>query len=197
MAIDQETRERAEQLFVIDGMTLEEVAGMLDLSPRTVANWSVEGGWTAKRREYRNAASEIRRYATLTRLKLIKDAMTSLDPQKVYAFAALERVTNRLPIDDGRLSIGKTENGEQIPEREIKTPQGAILALQEAIELKLRVMLSRPDAINLGAIKEFKQAMEVLDGMKAKYGGKEEETIIEGYDEEQARFWREKVLKGR
>jgi len=168
MAIDQETRLRAEELFVIDGMTLEDISQELEISDRTLANWSAEGGWKAKRREYRDAAGEIRRYSTLTRLKLIKDAMTSLDPQKIYAFAALEKVATTEP--QSHRALEPQEERSEIAEREIKTPQDAINALGDAIEMKLRGMLVRPDALNLGAIKDLKQAMGLLDEMKIKYG---------------------------
>jgi transposase len=189
MAIDQDTRQRAEELYVIDGLTLEAVAAETGISERTIQNWSVEDGWLAKRKEYKNAAAEIRRYTTLTKLKLIKDAMTSLDPQKVYAFSALERATAK--------NIIETPAPAQMADRQINSPQEAIQALQEAIDLKLQAMLSQPGALSLSAIKEFKQATELLDGMKAKYGAaedKEKPETQQGLDVEQARFWREKVL---
>jgi DNA-binding transcriptional MerR regulator len=168
MAMDHESRQRAEELFVIDGRTIDEVADIIGVSSRTVSNWSTEGGWLERRREYRNAASDIRRYATLTRLKLIKDAMTSLDPQKVYAFAALERVA-------AHSAEGMAQSDPEIADVDISTPSEAIAALQEAIEHKLGLMLGQPDALNLVAIKELKQMMELVDGMKKKYGEQDEE----------------------
>lgn len=193
MAIDVEIKQRAEELFIIEGLTIQAVAEQLGISERTIANWSSDGEWVARRREYRNAARDIRYYGKMTRLKLIKDAMTSLDPQKIYAFAALERMEKTESLD----SPVKPEN-DVLADIEIKTPQEAVQALQEAIELKLRVMLAQPDALNFGAIKDLKQAMALVDEMKAKYCDAEEEIErIEGNDEEQARFWREKFLKGR
>ncbi len=199
--IDQELRQRAEELYVIDGMTLEAVAVETAISERTIQNWSVEDGWLAKRREYRNAAAEIRRYTTLTKLKLIKDAMTSLDPQKVYAFSALERATSKQP------PLSPFAKGEGVPEnsplekggqgdlnRQINTPQEAIQALQEAVELKLRVMLGQPDALSLNAIKELKQSMELLDGMKAKYGNNESADKQEGVSPETIKKIRRDVM---
>lgn len=191
MATDQETRDRAEEMYVIDGMTQDEISEQTGISIFTIKRWSADDGWKAKRREYRDAENEIKRYSRLTRLKLIKDAMTSLDPQKIYAFAALERASLQGP---GHADPGVPVD---IPDREIKTPQEAISVLQEAIESKLRLMLASPDAINLSAIKDIKKALELVEGMKGKYAPEEEETRIEGHDEEQARFWREKVLKGR
>ena len=166
MSRDLEDRERAEELYVIDGMTLEEVAKETGIPERTVQHWSAEDKWKARQKEYQNAASDIRRYTRLTKLKLIKAAMTSLDPQQVYAFAALERATAR----DGEIPPGPPlgKGGE---EREIRTPEEAVEALQEALERKLNLMLSQPGEISLKAMKDMKGAMALLDEMRAKYMG--------------------------
>lgn len=188
MTTDIEIRDRAEELYVIDGMTLEEVAKATEVPERTVQKWSVDDGWKARQKEYRNAASEIRRYTRLTKLKLIKAAMTSLDPQQIYAFAALERATAR--VTDGEIPVG-TPPGEL---REIKTPEDAVGALQEALERKLNLMLSQPGEISLKAMKDMKGAMALMDEIRAKYANKPETTKLKALDEEQAKFWREKVL---
>jgi len=195
MTIDQETRLRAEELYVIDGMTIAEVAAELEINERTLQNWSVEGGWKAKRREYRDAAGEIQRYTTLTKLKLIKDAMISLDPQKVYAFAALEKATQSsdLPLNPLQRGTDGNTDGTGLESRPISTPQEAVNALQDAIEMKLRGMLAQPGAINLGAIKDLKQAMGLLDEMKMKYAAKDDRKDRLLSDEE-IKSIREQVL---
>jgi transcriptional regulator with XRE-family HTH domain len=171
MAIDIDIRQRAEELFIIDGLTLQEVAGQTGISERTLANWSTDGEWVSRRREYQNAARDIKYYGKMTRLKLIKDAMTSLDPQKIYAFATLERT-----MAEGQKSEDRSQESGVIGDITIKTPQEAVAALQGAVEKKLAVMLARPDALNLGAIKELKQVMELVEGMKIKYSGKEDKS---------------------
>jgi len=190
MTTDMETREWAEELYVIEGLTLEEVSKKTGISEHTIQKWSADDGWKARQKEYRNAASEIRRYTRLTKLKLIKAAMTSLDPQQIYAFAALERSTART-VD------GDADAEPVMDAREIKTPEDAVGALQEALEHKLNIMLSQPGEISLKAMKDMKGAMALMDEMRAKYGDKAEDVKLEGFDEDQARFWREKVLKGR
>jgi hypothetical protein len=172
MAIELDVRQRAEELFIIDGLTLQEVASQQGISERTLANWSSEGEWVSRRREYQNAARDIKYYGKMTRLKLIKDAMTSLDPQKIYAFATLERTM----AEPAKMDSAIESRNDGIADISIKTPQEAVAALQEAIEKKLGVMLARPDALNLGAIKELKQAMELVEGMRIKYSGKEDNS---------------------
>ena len=168
MTTDIESRERAEELYVIDGLTLEDVAKETGIPERTVQKWSADGGWKARQKEYQNAASGIRRYTRLTKLKLIKSAMTSLDPQQVYAFAALERATARNV--DGEIPPGPPlGKGGEI--REIATPADAVEALQEALERKLNLMLSQPGEISLKAMRDMKGAMALMDEMRKKYKG--------------------------
>ena len=167
MAYDFAVQERAEELYVLSGHTHEEVAADVDVSVRTIANWARDGLWTQKRKEFRSAATDIKRYATLTRLNLIKKAMRSTDPQSVYAFAALERATHSGKHPETQASDSQLK--EEIPKREIRTPEDAVNALQDAVESKLNRMLSTPSEINLSGIKDIKKALELIGDMKAAY----------------------------
>ena len=158
MAYDYSVQERAEELFVLNGLPYEDVAAELDVSVRTLANWGSDGKWQQKRKEFRSASADIKRYATLTRLNLIKKAMKSTDPQAVYAFAALERATQTGALPD----VPPVET----PKREIKTPEDAVNALQDAVEAKLNLMLGNPAEINLGGIKDIKKALEMINDMR-------------------------------
>lgn len=169
MAIDIDVRQRAEELFIIDGLTLQEVAGQLGISERTLANWSSEGEWVQRRREYQNAARDIKYYGKMTRLKLIKDAMTSLDPQKIYAFATLERTMAEPGKMDSRL-----RGNDELINIEIKTPAEAIAALQKAINFKLVKMLEQPDTLDFKAVQDLQKAMNMVEEMGRKYRGFED-----------------------
>lgn len=164
MAIDMELRDQAEELYVINGLTLEEVSKETGIPLRTLQSWSAGEGWKVRQKEYRDAAAGIRHYTRLTKLKLIKDAMRTLDPQKVYAFAALERAT----AGGGSLEGETAPTGET---RDIRTAEEAAEALQEAVERKLNIMLSRPEAISLNGIKDMKKALELIESMRAKGKG--------------------------
>ena len=172
MTTDREIRDRAEELYVIDALPHEAVADETGVPIWTIKRWSTDGAWKTKQREYRNAEAEIKRYSRLARLKLIKDAMSSLDPQKIYAFAALERASAL----SAHGAEGMAQGDDYDPAQEIKTPQEAIAALQEAISRKLSLMLSKPDAISLSGIKDMKKAMELVEQMRTKH---EEESRSE------------------
>lgn len=172
MAIDQDTRQRAEELFIIDGLTLQEVAGQLAISERTLANWSSEGEWVQRRREYQNAARDIKYYGKMTRLKLIKDAMTSLDPQKIYAFATLERTMAEPKAEGGNM---RAETGGLETENiAISTPREAIAALQKAINFKLVKMLEQPNTLDFKGVQDIQKAMTLVEEMSKKYRGCED-----------------------
>ena len=173
MAHDFNMLQRAEELYVLSGLTLEAVAEEVEVSVRTLSNWSKDGQWRQKQKEFKRASADIRRYATLTRLNLIKKAMRSTDPQAVYAFAALERATR-----EG--ALGSPESPpEEIPERDIRTPEDAVNALQDAVGAKLNMMLSRPSEINLNGIKDIKKALEMIDDMKTNYATEEAPELDE------------------
>lgn len=184
MAHDAAARKRAEKLYIVDRLTLEEVAGATGIALRTVQKWSSEDGWKAKRDEYREAEREIEHYTRLARLKLIKDVCESLDPQKIYAFAALERAVKG---GAGAMNSATIPSGKV---REIHTPQDAVEALEEAIQNKLNVMLTRPEAINLSAIKDMKKAMELVEDLKAKHRPSEGKSMTK---EELTEFMKERI----
>ena len=90
--ISWEIRERAEELYIVDGLTLEQVARETGISIQSLRKWSAEEGWRDKKREYRQALSEIKRKTVLLRKKLIEKAFDSLEPQDIYAAVRLENV---------------------------------------------------------------------------------------------------------
>ena len=190
MAKDFEVYERAEELYIVDGLTLDQAAKQVGVSAHTVEKWSAENGWKEARREYRQALSDIKRKTVLLRRKLLTQAMNSLDPQQIYAFARLEAVS-ALPQQNEGGPMRQPDGGEV---REIRTPEDAINALQEALERKLNLMLSQPGEISLKAMKDMKGAMALMDELMAKYGAEPEKETLKGLDKDQARYWLEKVL---
>ena len=184
MAIDPKVRKRAEELYVVEGMTIEQVAQDTGVTERTLVNWSTEGGWKELQREYQEAARSIKRYTVLTKLKLIKDAMTSLDPQKIYAFAALDRAAKDC-MDGDIVPLPEAEA------REIRTAEDAVAALQEAVEQKLNMMLSRPKNISLSGVRDMKKALELLEEMRP--ATKEKTTAKKQLDPETLKIIREEI----
>lgn len=168
--IDLDIREWAEELYIIDGLTFEETAEKTGVSISQLKRWAAadpmcdEPSWSDRRREYRNAMSNIRRDTVLLRKRMIQKALKSLDPQDVYAISSLEATAARAAKADMQVP---EVNPETI--KAIKTPQEAIDALQGVIEKKINAMLSQPGSISLDGIKQMKQALELIEKMKKKY----------------------------
>jgi hypothetical protein len=95
MAIDQETRERAEELFTVDGLTLEEISGRLGISDRTLANWSAAGNWMECRKKHREDLASIKKNSFKLRKELARKAietlenMQSINPQDMHGFKSV------------------------------------------------------------------------------------------------------------
>lgn len=158
--IEWEIRIDAEELYVVDGLTYDQVAERTGVSVSQLQRWGVDGGWVERRKEYRDALSSIRRNTVILRQKLIKAAMESLDPQAVYAVARLESATRSAksaPAEDRPVAIAKP----------IESPADAVDALKSAVEQKINLLLSKPGSIDLKAIKDLKAALELLGRMES------------------------------
>lgn len=91
--IDWEIRVYAEELYVVRGLTYNQVAEATGVSISQLKNWGGAGSWRQKREEYRSAQGEIKRNTVLLRKNMIAKALNSLDPQDVSAVSQLEAVT--------------------------------------------------------------------------------------------------------
>jgi len=159
-----EIREDAKAMYVTDGMTYDQVAAGTGVSVAQLKRWGADEGWTDAKKEYRQALSSIKQNTVRLRAALLKTALDSQDPQSVYAFAAIEKA----------VSAGKKNAARPAPcapERikDINTPEQAVDALQEVVQLKLNKMLAQPDTLELSQVKELKQTMELIEKMKTKY----------------------------
>jgi len=162
-----ERREQAKELYVVDGLTLEETARRTGISVQTLKAWSSNEGWPAERRDYRQALHDIRRKTVELKHKLVQKALETLDPQVVYAFSRLESAVSRA----GAPSDEAPATGIR---RDIQTPEDAINALEEAIQNKINTLLSQPGALTLSGIKDMQKALDLVEQMKAKYARPDE-----------------------
>lgn len=89
--IDWETRQRAEELYVLEGLTYEEVSRRTGVSVNQLQRWGApdKGGWVERRKQRREALADIRRYEIEAVRGLMERAAQSLDPQMVYAARAM------------------------------------------------------------------------------------------------------------
>ncbi len=178
--ISWEIRQRAEELYVEAGLTYEQVAAKTGVSVSQLKRWGRGNpdldlpSWPERRRRYRQALADIRRDTVLLRQRLIKKALDSLNPQDVFAISSIEAVAARAAKKD--MVEEKLSSSISSPETAIKTPEDAIDALQTVIEKKINILLTKPQAMSLAAVKDIKQAIELVEKMKAKYGRQKEKS---------------------
>jgi len=187
--ISWEIRFHAEELYIANGLTFEQVSDATGVSISQLKRWAKESGWREKRKEHRQALSDIKRDSVQLRQRLIKNAMDTLDPQAVYAAARFEAVAASILDKSG----DSAEHVSSKALKNIKTPQDAIEALQEVIERKINIMLTKPDGITLSKIKEMKQALELIEKMTAKYS-KDKTAKTKGLSDEAAENIRKKIM---
>lgn len=156
-----EIRERAEELYIVDGHTYELVAETTGVSLSQLKRWGGEGDWSGRKREYRQALASVRRDTVLLKGKLLKQAMNSLDPQQVYAFSRLQSVTDKIAAHAGHGTVIGPAGA-----RSIKTPEDAVQALQEAVETRVNSMLAGGE-VSLKGIREMKEVLELLEKMRS------------------------------
>lgn len=175
-----ETKQQAQDCYILEGLTLAKTAARVGLPERTVEEWSRAEGWVDLRKEYRAAQSEIRRKTMLYRLALLKEGMTTLHPQAAFAWATVESTAQKGIANglDSRLRVNDGEKSGNDEQREIGTLEDAVGVLQEVVERKLNAMLTDPRAVSLKNVKEMKDAMLMIEQLKAKYGIGQEKAKV-------------------
>ena len=99
--IPWDIREHAEELYIVDRLTFEQVAQQTDVSATQLKNWAAAGEWREKREEYRASLQEIKSNTIKLRRALIAKAVKSLDPQDIYAAVRLENAATKQAKKDG------------------------------------------------------------------------------------------------
>jgi len=89
---DLEIRFQAEELFVEQRLTHEDIAERLDIGLSTVKRWSVDGNWKALREEYFERRRMLKTNLAKLRENMMERAASNLDPQDVYAVIRLEKL---------------------------------------------------------------------------------------------------------
>ena len=88
--------DQAEDLYVVDGLTLEQVSARLPekVSITTLSRWKQDGEWDERRQEWAKAQGEIKRDSLKLRQKLVARALAIMEednpgPQELYAASAI------------------------------------------------------------------------------------------------------------
>jgi DNA-binding transcriptional regulator YiaG len=185
--ISFEIRERCEDMAIVEGATLEQIAKSEGVAIATLKTWSSADKWVERRKEHLNAIKSIKQGTAELRKRMLAKAIGTLDPQDVYAVARIERAS--------QLTDKAQPEAEQTPiTREINTPEDAIAALYEAIQARVNLVLARPDRLDLKAVKDMKQSLELIDQMRSQFiNSKDTDTSSKTLSPETLKKIREEV----
>ncbi len=103
--ISWEIRVTAEELYITEGLTFEQVAKKTDVSVSQLKRWAKEGDWKTKRKEHRLGLLEIKRNYDRLRQGIVEKALNSLDPQDVYAALRIEKLNRETSKSTDEIKI--------------------------------------------------------------------------------------------
>lgn len=183
--------EACEELYILDGLTFEQVAERSGVAVATLKRWSADSqpSWSERRREYRQAQVSIRRGVTLAKAKLIGSVLETEDPQKAYAFASLVN-TGKAIEDESRERIAALQPvsmEDAVSTANYSDPQEMAAALSQAVNSKMSQMLSQPGALTIAGIKELQQALALLEKLRGQ--GESNETAKAAPSAETIKEW--------
>jgi transposase len=138
-----ETREHAEELYVLDGYTYEQVARELNVGVRTVTTWSANNGWRERRRDYQKDRRDARRDLVRLRRDMLAHALETLDPRVVGAAVRVETVARK----DDREKPGIPDSPTDRPRLFMETLEFIAGALKDADPEGLKVLAKNFDRL--------------------------------------------------
>lgn len=186
---DTDLVEAAEELYVLEGLSLEQCARRCGVSVARIRRWATASSpnWLERRREYRRARIQVRRGLMLAKARLMESLLADEDPRKATAFVALvraERDMRDVLSVYGDMAVTGPED------RLIHSPQEAVAALEEAIGRRLRALLSGLARVDLAAVKDLAAALSLTERLKAQY----DTDADTGLSDEAASAIRQRIL---
>lgn len=215
-----EVRERAKELYVVDGLTFEQVAADTGVSVSQLKRWSAEEkewaenqeesstglkpvaqDWPEARKAFRLALGVIRRDSTLLRAKLITNALGGGEFKQVLSAAMWEKTQAHKDLQGSVAPapspVNESQPGAAVPQNLIiKTPQDAVLALEMVVVKRIGLMAMQPELISFNAIKDLQKTLGLIEELKTKYRPDEQTSDLPGLSDEAAEKIRRQILGG-
>lgn len=151
----------AQDLYCVDRLTYEAVSLRTGVSVATLKRWSDKYGWRAKREELALLESQIRADTYRARAKMLAQVIKGGGALDAFAVAKLETMV----IDQARFRAEQEKETAPVPVK-IESPAQAAELLEAALEKKLGALLAAPGTIDLKAIKDLRQALDLLADMR-------------------------------
>lgn len=178
-----ETVWKAQELYCSDRLSFVKVADITGVADSTLRRWADMYGWREKREGIAKAEADIRADKVLARAKTVKALLDKPSANMAFAVSALEAQALK-EAEAARMLVDRAAQ-EDTPPVVIDTPAAAVAALRKAIELRLNMLLTRPEGVNLKAVQEIQKCALLADEMqKALPADTAEPQGQKGLDEE-------------
>jgi len=121
--------EMAENMFVLQGKTREEIATQLKLGEKTVRNWAQDGGWESKKASFLDCrqATHLELYGLLRQLtasiRMDMDAKKEVSQARWYALTNLTQSLEKVKKFEGDVAAdekAKDKDGKGDPEKAVR-----------------------------------------------------------------------------
>lgn len=126
----------AERLYVVDQMTIEEVASRLNVAPRTVRYWKEDEDWDGKRKKYLKSKQTFHEELYEFAKKLMHSIKEDLDNGEKVDTGRMYAFTRMLPLITKIKEYEDVSNKKQSEEKKGLTQD--VLALIEEEVLGIR-----------------------------------------------------------
>lgn len=159
-----ETVWKAQELYCSDRLSFVNVAERTGVADSTLRRWADIYGWREKREEIARAEADIRADKVLARSKTVKALLHNPRADTAFAVSALES----LALKEAEAARKQAERVALVeaPALSIETPTDAVAALRKAVEQKLTLLLTRPEAVDLKAVQEVQKCLALLGDME-------------------------------
>ena len=184
MAYPKVVRRYAEQLYVLQGLSLSQAAHATGVSPRQITNWAKTYRRRRKRLEYNDACEAVERDLPVLRSRVIAKAMETLEPGAIAAAARIIGVT--LVANDPWSLPMEDEPGQA------DSPKETIAAMQRIIDRRLRMGAIGPGTMTKEAVRELRDTLELLERLKKRFKCLDDKP--KGLSTEMAEEIRRKIL---
>lgn len=188
-----ETVWKAQELYCCDRLSFDRVAALVGVSATTLKDWADKYRWREKREEIAQAESDIRVNTIKGRQKVLERLINASDgkeaSQVAFAVASLESLAMK---QAEAIRAGKILEQAANQPAEIHTTADIPAALEEAVRLRLGMLLADPGQVDFKAIKDIKQAMDYLAQLRPK--DESDATQSKGLTLESANAIRKQIL---
>lgn len=159
-----ETVWKAQELYCSDRLSFTKVAELTGVADSTLRRWADTYGWREKREAIARAEADIRADKVLARSKTVKALLNNPRADTAFAVSALESLA--LKEAEAARQRAERQAFPEVPPLSVNTPAEGVAALRRAIEQKLGLLLTRPEAVDLKAIQEVQKCLSLLSDME-------------------------------